>query len=146
MRRPSHVVALAALCLPLVGAGCASPQTAPERAPSGVQGRVARPDAGDPFRLALGATAERDGHRVRFAEVVEDSRCPQGVACVTEGRARLRIEIDGRPFVLSVPHARMADDEASMIEWGEIQVVAAGLEPGPDAVPQAVLVTRPSSV
>ena len=142
MRLSRRAAALAVLSLPLAGAGCAPSRAAPEG--PAVQGRVARPDAGDPFRLALGATAERDGHRVRFVEVVEDSRCPQGTACVTEGRARLRIEVDGRPFVLSVPHARMADDEASMVEWGEVQVVVLDLEPG--AVPRAVLVVRPSSV
>ena len=140
---------LAALLAPLVGAGCASSQTA-GTPPTSESARVRSVDAGEPFRLALGATAERDGHTVRFAEVVEDSRCPVGVQCVTEGRARVRVEVDGEPFVLSVPHARMANDEASMVEWGTIQVVVTDLEPAPGAgggdTPEAVLVTRPSTV
>ncbi len=141
---------LTALLAPLVGAGCASSQTAGD-ARAAESARVRSADAGEPFRLALGATAERGGHAVRFVEVVEDSRCPEGAQCIAAGRARIRVEVDGEPFVLSVPHARMADDEASMVEWGTVQVVVTGLEPAPgasdgDATPEAVLITRPSTV
>ena len=148
---------LAAAALPLSAAGCATaqppatPEPVEETAPSGA--RVARPDAGEPFRLALGATADRDGHAIRFVEVVEESRCPQNVNCIQAGRAVLRIEVDGEAFDLSVPHGRQQDDEPSMIEWGEIQVVVTGLEPYPGspdaeagATPEAVLITRPSTV
>lgn len=138
----------AVLVLPLTAAGCATAQ-----APDTTEARVRTPDAGEPFRLALGATADRDGHTVRFVEVVEDSRCPEGVQCVTAGKAQIRVEVDGEPFVLTVPYAGQADTEASMIEWGEIQVVVTGLEPYPGSAaateggtPKAVLITRPSTV
>lgn len=143
---------LAAAVLPLAAAGCGTaqaPEPAASEAPTGA--RVSRPDAGEPFRLTLGETVTRDGHTVRFVEVVEDSRCPEGVQCVRAGRAQIRVEVDGEPFVLTVPHAAQRDDEASMIEWGEIQVVVTGLEPVPgspeaDEPTEAVLITRPSNV
>lgn len=152
-----RAVLLSAVVLPLLAAGCATAQAPTETPPDTTQpppeGRVMRPDAGEPLRLALGAAADRDGHTVRFLEVVEDSRCPQGVQCIQAGRARLRIAVDGDEFVLSVPHERQAEDEPSMIEWGGVQVVVTGLEPYPGSpaaeageTPVAVLVTRPSNV
>lgn len=149
-----RAVLLAAAVLPLAAAGCATAQ-APEPPPANPSdgARVSRPDAGEPFRLALGATATRDGHTVRFAEIVEDSRCPEDVECIHAGRVQIRVEVDGEPFVLTVPHAMQRDDEASMIEWGEIQVVVTGVEPYPGSAEaragapvEAVLITRPSNV
>ncbi|WP_420455291.1 hypothetical protein [Rubrivirga sp.] len=147
--------ALLAAVLPLTAAGCATAQSPtetpadPSEAPADA-GRT--PDAGEPLRLEVGETARRDGHTVRFVEVVEDSRCPEGVDCIRAGRAQIRVEVDGEPFVLTVPHAMMRDDETSMVEWGEIQVVVTGLDPYPgsaeaeaDAPVEAVLVTRPST-
>jgi len=146
---------LAVAVLPLTAAGCATAQ-APSAAPPSdppETGRVAAIDAGEPFRLALGATHREGDHTVTFVEVVEDSRCPEGTDCVWAGRAQIRVEVDGEPFVLTVPHAQMRDDESQMIEWGEIQVVVTGLEPYPgtaaaeDGAPvEAVLITRPSNV
>ena len=145
---PGLRAALAVCLLLLTGAGCATAQQ-----PAEPEARVRTPDAGEPFRLALGDTADRDGHAVRFAEVVEDSRCPEDVQCVWAGRAKIRVEIDGEPFVLTVPYSGQKDDEASMIEWGEIQVVLTDLEPAPGSAAanaeetvQAVLITRPSTV
>lgn len=146
MPRPLCLLLVGALVAALAAAGCA-----PTQPPSETTARVRTPNAGEPFRLALGATARRDGHTVRFVEVVEDSRCPTDVQCVTAGRAQVRLEVDGDPFVLTVPYAGQADTEASMIEWGTIQVVLTDLEPYPGpaaegAAPQAVLITRPATV
>ena len=144
-----RLVLLVALALPLAAAGCASSESA--SASSDASARVSRPDAGEPFRLPLGETATRDGHRVRFAEVVDDSRCPADVQCIRAGEAHIRMEIDGTSVVLAVPYANQPDDDPSMIELGEIQVVVTGLEPTPrtdrpNVTPEAVLVTRPSTV
>lgn len=143
---------LSVAVLPLAAAGCATAQSPAEDGPPD-SGRVASVDAGDPFRLALGATHREGEHAVTFVEVVEDSRCPEGVECVWAGRAQIRVEVDGEPFVLTVPHGQMRDDESPMIEWGEIQVVVTGLEPYPGsedaeagAPVEAVLITRPSNV
>ena len=146
---------LAVAVLPLTAAGCATAQSPAEGGPSDPpdNGRVASIDAGEPFRLELGATHREDDHTVTFVEVVEDSRCPEGVECVWAGRAQIRVEVDGEPFVLTVPHGQMGDEESQMIEWGEIQVVVTGLEPYPGsedaeagAPVEAVLITRPSNV
>ena len=150
-----RAVLLAVVALPLSAAGCATAQAPADDAPADpppADARVRSIDDGEPFRLPLGETWREDGHTVRFVEVVEDSRCPEGVACVWEGRAKIRVEVDGEPFVLTVPYSRMRDDETQMIEWGEIQVVVTGLEPYPGSTAQAdtpveaVLITRPSTV
>ena len=153
----SHLRAflLAVAVLPLSAAGCATAQTQapdPEPAPP-ADARVRTPDAGEPLSVGLGETARRDGHTVRFVEIVEDSRCPEGVTCVWEGRVQIRVEVDGEPFVLTVPHGSPRDDESPMIEWGEIQVVVTGVTPYPGsaaseagAAVEAQFVTRPSTV
>src|SRR5262245_22413911 len=36
---------------------------------------------------------EHSAARARFAELIEDSRCPVGVQCIQAGRARVRLEV-----------------------------------------------------
>jgi len=50
------------------------------------------------FRLARGETAMvgSDGLTVRFAAVVEDSRCPMGVMCIRAGEAKVQLELRAR--------------------------------------------------
>ncbi|MEO5930429.1 MAG: hypothetical protein ABIR47_10900 [Candidatus Kapaibacterium sp.] len=53
---------------------------------------------GDTVTLGYGRSALVEGSvLIRFARVEEDSRCPQGVQCITAGNARvaLRLAIDG---------------------------------------------------
>lgn len=45
------------------------------------------------IRLALGDSINIDGVLVKFAEVIEDSRCPVNVTCVWEGRAKVKVEV-----------------------------------------------------
>ena len=134
-------LALLAL-LSLDGAGCATAQDAAP--PPSEAGARVRPGsaAGDSLRLAVGEGAEREGERIEFVGVVEDSRCPPGAQCVWAGRVRVRLAVGGAPVVLTLPATR--DDEAEMAERGGVQVVLVGVEGG-DA-PEVVLVTRPSNV
>jgi hypothetical protein len=55
-----------------------------------------------PFQLKVGQTGlvEPQGPSVEFIEVVEDSRCPIGVDCVWEGRARILIRVSSSGDVL----------------------------------------------
>lgn len=46
---------------------------------------------GSPFNLPVGQTLQVGEVRVRFDEVLEDSRCPTNVICVWQGRARIQI-------------------------------------------------------
>jgi hypothetical protein len=48
------------------------------------------------IRVGKHAKAGRSGLTVRFIEVLEDSRCPAGVACVWAGNARVKIEVTNR--------------------------------------------------
>ena len=50
---------------------------------------------GQSFRLARGKTAEVQGRglRIRFEDVLEDSRCPAGVQCVWAGDARVVLRL-----------------------------------------------------
>jgi len=47
------------------------------------------------FRLARGEAAGvgADGLTVRFASVVEDSRCPMGVMCIRAGEAKVQLAL-----------------------------------------------------
>lgn len=141
-----RVLFAAALVFSLTGAATA--QTSDTTA-----ARVRTPDAGEPFRLALGEAVEREGHRIAFVSVVEDSRCPTGVQCVWAGTAKIQVTIDGEPAVLTLSPARGQDTEAQMVERGAVQVVFVGLEPPPQGAPSpcprpvtALLITRPSTV
>ena len=51
------------------------------------------------FTLGGGQEASVDGLRVRFADVLEDSRCPASVACFWSGQARLTVvaQTEGGP-------------------------------------------------
>ncbi len=57
---------------------------------------------GSPFQLKVDQTAliEPQGPMVDFMEVVEDSRCPTGAACVWAGRARILIRVSSVGDVL----------------------------------------------
>jgi hypothetical protein len=50
---------------------------------------------GEKFTLEIGQTASIKGEnlKIRFVEVVGDSRCPQGVTCIWAGEATSLIEI-----------------------------------------------------
>lgn len=46
-------------------------------------------------RARIGEAVMRDGVRIMPLGVVEDSRCPQGVACIQAGTVRITAEVDG---------------------------------------------------
>ena len=64
-------------------------------------GRRAGVKLGEEFKLGVGKSAavKGEGLEIEFVSVVEDSRCPQGVDCIWEGNAkvRLRLKRRGRP-------------------------------------------------
>ena len=57
---------------------------------------------GSPFQLKAGQAAmiDRQGPKVVFVEVVEDSRCAKGVTCIWEGRARVQVRVSSSGDVL----------------------------------------------
>lgn len=82
----------------------------------------------EPFTLAFGdrARVEHSDTRVRFAAVLEDSRCPADVRCIQAGRARVRLEVTQARRPVSIELS--TDPDASMrsaggVTW-ELQNVA----------------------
>ena len=41
-------------------------------------------------------TAKQSGLKVKFVEVLEDSRCPTGANCIWAGNARIKIEVTNK--------------------------------------------------
>ncbi len=132
-------IALVVAAFVLTAAGCRTTASseaddpvaqAPETPPP-PDGRVLRPDAGDPLVLTLGQTESRDGHAIRFVEVVEDSRCPVEVTCDWGGRARVALALDGARVELTVVYIGQPAEEASATDADELTVEALGLDPYP---------------
>lgn len=50
---------------------------------------------GEEFKLGIGKSAavKGEGLEIEFVSVAEDSRCPQGVDCIWEGNAKLRLRL-----------------------------------------------------
>jgi hypothetical protein len=106
-----HLASLALAVLALVGVACAAPAppahdaaaatVAPaSAAPSGRgdgSGMAVIPvvPLGQPFPLQFDhlVRAGDTGVRLRFAELLEDSRCPRGVQCIQAGRVRARLDV-----------------------------------------------------
>ncbi len=73
---------LAFVAMPLLLLGCAG---------SGESGRSV--GLGEAFTLKPGESVRVGDHlRLTFEKVTEDSRCPVGVECVSEGNARVHLE------------------------------------------------------
>lgn len=55
------------------------------------------PEMGETFKIKYGESLVFQGEQisVRFDELAEDSRCPDGVACVWAGNARVIIQLNG---------------------------------------------------
>ena len=132
-------LALAVAAVVLTAAGCltTSSSEAERRVgqepdiPPPPDGRVLRPDAGEPLALTIGQTGERDGHAIRFDEVTENSRCPVNMACVWPGRARVALVIDGARVELTIPYPGQPAEEPSATDVGRLTVEVLGLDPYP---------------
>jgi hypothetical protein len=89
---------------------------------------------GEKFTLAIGQSASITGEnlKVRFVEVVGDSRCPQGVECFWAGEASSQIEItySGSTYqkVLTQPGA----SEPTQTDFGDYKITF-DLQPYPKA-------------
>ncbi len=92
---------------------------------------------GVPFSLEVGDSAVLEGVEVSFAEVVEDSRCPDGAQCVWAGKARVRVTVDGTDAVLSVPNSPADGPEPSTTIVGTLEVAVQGLTPYPSLEPSS---------
>jgi len=106
---------------------------------------------GESFRLPRGKTAEIQGRnlRIRFEEVLEDSRCPAGVQCVWAGDARVVLRLTQSGREASVDTLRLTL-EPHAVTYGGYVVRLEGLEPSrqrdtlprPDAYVAALVVSE----
>ena len=110
---------------PLALAGCAA-STLP-----------ARPDNPNTPLLAyagLGETVYVDGPSVTPLEVLEDSRCPEGVACVWAGRVRIKVRIHlgagdrSQELTLGKP-IQIADGSLELVQVGPARAQGAPIAP-----------------
>ncbi|WP_412069908.1 hypothetical protein [Rubrivirga sp. IMCC43871] len=137
-----RTIALLALATALGAAGCASADAPAETPrPDALAAPAPPPEAEtpaaparptSPVTVEVGGSASVEGGRtLRFVEVVEDSRCPEGVQCVQAGRARIRVAIGADDAVLSVPHELMRDGETATAVLDGLTVTLQSLDPYP---------------
>lgn len=70
--------------------------------------------------------------RLRFLDVIEDSRCPEGTNCIWAGNAKIKIQINkhgGQPRIFELNSN--LEQQSVMVEGYEIKLV--GLTPHPKA-------------
>jgi len=109
---------------------------------AGCQVASADPGLDRDFTLGGGQEASVDGLRVRFANVLEDSRCPASVACFWSGQARLTVvaQTEGGPPTTVEFNTNPAPGQGvSSDQVGDYTVTMRSLEPYPqtpeDATP-----------
>ena len=90
------------------------------------------PEPSPEISLHIGEKAHlRGGIVVAFIGVMQDSRCPKGVQCISAGRAVVRLEATprgGDPVTLELDTARESEAEV-----GSHSVTLLGLDPVPVA-------------
>jgi hypothetical protein len=89
-------------------------------------------ETGTPFVLKVNqkaAIADNLNQRnlmVKFEEVVEDSRCPEGAMCFWAGQAIVAVSINGEQLKLKV-----ADSDSVWVSWKDYRVRCKALSPYP---------------
>jgi hypothetical protein len=77
--------------------------------------------------------------KLRFAAVLEDSRCPEGVQCVWAGNARVRLELSGARGRPAATITLNTTTEPREITYANYTIKLTNLAPRPvrDRAPQA---------
>jgi hypothetical protein len=89
-------------------------------------------ETGKPFVMKAGQQAgivdnlNQRTLMVRFDEVVEDSRCPEGAYCFWAGRAIVAVSINGERLQLMA-----ADADSAWVAWKDYKVRCKALTPYP---------------
>jgi len=85
---------LALMLVVLPGCTDSAPSEAHENSDVAADWRVARP--ADEFTVALGSTVTLSdlGLTVEFTDVIQESRCPEDVTCITAGKAVIKVEAE----------------------------------------------------
>ncbi|HEX8903294.1 MAG TPA: hypothetical protein VF771_00480 [Longimicrobiaceae bacterium] len=88
---------------------------------------------GESFRLTVGQTAVVTGEplTVRFATVLDDSRCPVGVQCVRAGEGRIQVSMHAAGRDASVVVLATDPPQPQSASYGEYVVTLVELDPRP---------------
>jgi hypothetical protein len=113
-----------------VGASCGARSAASLQAPSKGREIVLAPGEA---RFVPDAAAT-----VAFEQVVEDSRCPTGVRCISAGDAavRIRIEIQGSPPARHVLHTNVGSAREAQQAGVRVRLVSLAPHPAGDTRPR----------
>ena len=89
------------------------------------------------IKVPLNEEVEVKGVRIRFLEVVEDSRCPDGTTCVWAGRAIVKAEVtaEGRTEIKSLILGETKPNEVkntNLYSSAEFSINGLTLNPYPD--------------
>ncbi|WP_412069909.1 hypothetical protein [Rubrivirga sp. IMCC43871] len=79
--------------------------------------------------VPLGESANLDGLTLAFQAIAEDSRCPEGVDCVWEGRATVRLTVQGADHTLAIVDPEREPDAG--VRVGQRVLFAVALTPYP---------------
>ncbi len=88
------------------------------------------------FQLPLPSLAklESEDLEVQFAQVVEDSRCPEGVTCVWAGQVKIRLSVSTGRTRQSVEVMRQGKHKGeAMVSVGNYQIYLLSVNPYPKA-------------
>jgi hypothetical protein len=85
------------------------------------------PTLGNEFELNFGQSETIQNYliTIKFKNVIEDSRCPEGAVCVWEGNAKIDIEISQNNFILNTAL------EPKEIEYNGLKVQLISVYPYP---------------
>ncbi|MFY0651504.1 MAG: hypothetical protein JXQ96_05700 [Cyclobacteriaceae bacterium] len=90
------------------------------------QGEPKMVDLDTDFNIAFGEEAiiRNESVRIKFTEVNEDSRCPENVNCVWEGRLQITLNINGENMQLSIGGSSEPSKTLNGYKYSLVRVVA----------------------
>ncbi|MAZ73074.1 MAG: hypothetical protein CMC70_07980 [Flavobacteriaceae bacterium] len=120
----------------IVAASCGTPKNTSETSSESVSENGPIIQEGT-ITLSLGETARVGDLVIQFKEVLEDSRCPTGMQCVWQGRAKILVETseDGMPVDKSeIIFGRLKNGETenhTFYKRGTTTITATAINPYP---------------
>ncbi|SHG76144.1 hypothetical protein [Winogradskyella jejuensis] len=91
------------------------------------------------YSLSIGNSFEFDDYKIRFIDVLSDSRCPKAVMCVVAGEAKVVVEVYKENKKLSTknivftPTVFMPNKKGNLFDSEKIKVTGVELFPYPSA-------------
>ncbi len=98
---------------------------------------IASAQGAESIKLRVGEvkTADKRKIKIKFIEVVEDSRCPSGVACIWAGNAKIKLSVSSGKSDAKIIELNSSLDPQSMVVFG-YEISFDTLTPYPGENPQ----------